>query len=415
MVNPSPVSVARASAAVAVLRECDTWEEARPRLLAECDESSGSALRAVFARAGYEAPSAYLRGALGPRGAPSKSATAESDSRGGHRIEEPPVYSSRPPAPRDTDPAPPPAAAANDEEADIATSGVYTGAAPPDYDDDEGETVRRRVAPGEWPDRTWVDRSPVCAVAEPSVPFREERIFFVPDSHFPYVDRKAWGLAMRFARWFQPHRIVVGGDYLDCYTVSSHSKSPTRYSRLVDEIADSMWGLDELDTLGAERKDFLLGNHCFRLQRLIDNHCPALQGLKGTTIEEIMSLQSRGWVSHKYMVELLIGKLRVCHDYGQAGKYSLGRAVVTMDSDIVQNHTHLAQTEHRVSKAGENISGNSFGWLGDFEAIDYCHRGVAMHTWAHACGGGITRPDGSVRREVVRLGNGRPTFDGQAC
>ena len=383
MVNPSPVSVARAERAVAVLRECTTFEGARPRLLAECGEGAGSSLRAVFARAGFDAPSAYLRGATKARGA---------------RIEEPPVYSSRPPRPvSDTDPAPPPAAAANDEDADIAPNGVYTGAAPPD------------------PDRTYVDRSPICAVAEPVVPFREERIGFFPDAHLPYVDREKFALALRVFRFFQPRRIVVLGDWLDGFAVSFHSKSPARYRRLVDEIHDSSWALDEVDALGAESKHFIEGNHEARLARMIEGQAPALHGLKGTTIEEILDLQSRGWTHSKYMVEHHIGRLRCCHDYGQAGKYSLGRAMVTMDSDLVQGHTHLAQTVHGVSRAGGIISADSFGWLGSFDEITYTHRGIAMQQWAHGCGVGWTQPDGRVRREVVRLASGKPTIEGQAC
>ena len=252
------------------------------------------------------------------------------------------------------------------------------------------------------------------AVANENV-FREKRIFFIPDCHFPYVDREKFALAMRVARFFQPHRIVILGDWLDAFAVSFHSKSPARYHRLVDEVQDSSWGQDEVDAIGAEEVDFLEGNHSARLARMIEQQAPALHGLKGTTIEEILNLKERGWRHHKYMTELHIGKLRCCHDYGQAGKYSLGRAMATLDADVTQGHTHLAQIVHGVSRAGEDICGTSFGWLGSFDEITYTHRGIAMQQWAHGCGVGWTQPDGRVRREVVRLGNGKPTIEGQAC
>lgn len=243
--------------------------------------------------------------------------------------------------------------------------------------------------------------------------FSEDRILFVPDAHLPYVDREIFRRLMRVAKYLEPTRIVVLGDWLDCYSVSSHAKSPARFRRLVDELQDSTWALDALDKIPCKRKDFLLGNHEFRLQRLIDSGAPALHGIEALTIEALMDLQSRGWVVHKYMVELEIGSLRVCHDYGASGRNSLGRAITTMDSSIVQGHTHLLQTEHRTSKGGAIVSGNSFGWLGSLSEIDYCHRGIALHTWRHGCGVGWTRPDGTVRREGVPLDSSRIVVNGK--
>lgn len=244
--------------------------------------------------------------------------------------------------------------------------------------------------------------------------FTPERILFVPDAHHPYVDPRAWALTLRVGRFFVPDRIVVLGDLFDFYAVSSHDKSPTRASQLVIELRESEKALDELDALGAKRRHYCMGNHEHRLERYISRIAPALHGLRGMTAPEILGLRARGWTHSAYGDEHKIGTLTVCHDFGCAGEAALRRALDAVDGDVVMGHTHLAAHASAVSRrTGESIDAWSFGWGGDFGAIDYFHRTVARRRWAHACGVGWTRADGSVRCEVVRFLGGKAKVDGQ--
>lgn len=283
-------------------------------------------------------------------------------------------------------------------------------------------------APGEYlgkrlvADRDFVDRAPVNDDADgpPTLQggFAAEavnentRYLIIPDAHHPFCDANAWKLAIRCGQFIQPDAIIVLGDFCDVYSASFYDKSPTRVSRFVDELGECHKALDDLDSLGAESKHYINGNHENRVSRFIAK-VPALHGLPGTTIEEMLSLPQRGWTSSKYLVEHIVGNVHFCHDYGQAGKYALGRATHMMGCDIVMGHTHHVAHYEEKGPHGDTLKSDTFGWLGSFDEIDYTHRGIAMQQWGHAIGWGVTRPDGSMRREAVRFINGRAKVDGQ--
>ena len=63
-----------------------------------------------------------------------------------------------------------------------------------------------------------------------------QKIFFVPDTHVPYHDDKAFKLTLKAIRKFAPDILVVLGDFADFYSVSSHDKSPDRRILLNDEL-----------------------------------------------------------------------------------------------------------------------------------------------------------------------------------
>jgi hypothetical protein len=55
-----------------------------------------------------------------------------------------------------------------------------------------------------------------------------EPVLFVPDTHRPFHDRRAWRLFLTVARDLKPKTIVSIGDFADFFGVSSHSKDPRR-------------------------------------------------------------------------------------------------------------------------------------------------------------------------------------------
>jgi len=244
--------------------------------------------------------------------------------------------------------------------------------------------------------------------------FRQRRGLIVPDGHWPLVDHDAWNLMLRVGRFFQPHDIITQGDMLDMYCVSSHDKSPARAARLADELAASVQCVDDLDSLGAETKHWIDGNHSNRLNRYIANKAPQLHGMPGTTVDEILSLRERGWTHSKYMVEHIVGKHHFCHDYGQAGRYALSRALNTLKVNLSIGHTHRSDEAVGFDEFGNIIRATSFGWLGSFEGIDYMSRAIAMRDWAHGCGVYWTQPDETLRIERVKFVGGKAKVEGQA-
>jgi predicted phosphodiesterase len=122
-----------------------------------------------------------------------------------------------------------------------------------------------------------------------------ERILFVPDSHHPYADMRAWRTMLKAARVFKPDRVVVLGDFLDCASISHHSKDPTRVAGFQNEVNAANRALDDLERLNAKNYHFVEGNHEFWLPRYLQAKAPELCGLAGLSIPGLLGLGRRGW------------------------------------------------------------------------------------------------------------------------
>lgn len=234
-----------------------------------------------------------------------------------------------------------------------------------------------------------------------------ERLLFVPDTHAPFHDVLAWNTMMAAARVFKPDRIIVLGDLADFYAVSFFSKDPLRAQLLAQELPIVNEKLDELDSLKAKKKHYCAGNHEFRLDRYIQDKAPALWGL--TSLPKLLRLKERGWQYTPYRDGIHIGKLYVTHDLGRSGANAARQARTDSENNITIGHTHRLDMCYLPNQHGVPKFGASFGWLGDFNAIDYMHKVSALRSWTHAFGIGYLEPNGNIYLQGI------PIFDGQCC
>ena len=58
----------------------------------------------------------------------------------------------------------------------------------------------------------------------------QKRIAVLSDIHFPYYDRTALNLAIKTAIEYEPDCIILNGDIIDCYHLSSFEKDPKKRS-----------------------------------------------------------------------------------------------------------------------------------------------------------------------------------------
>lgn len=213
-----------------------------------------------------------------------------------------------------------------------------------------------------------------------------ERLWFVPDTHRPYHDKRAWRLMMQAAMGFKPDVIAIIGDFGDFYAVSDHVRDAKRKAMFDLELADANVGLDELDALQAKRKIYIKGNHEYRLTRYLRTRAPALDGL--LTIEEKYHLALRRWEVVEYMDHTTIGKLYLTHDVGVAGQNSVYKAASLFEHSVVTGHTHRLVYMVESNALGTSKVSCSFGWLGDVKQMDYMSRAKAMKEWALGFGYG---------------------------
>lgn len=237
------------------------------------------------------------------------------------------------------------------------------------------------------------------------------RVLFVPDVHRPYHDKRAWATMIKAMQLFKPDKIVVMGDFGDCYAASSFVKDPRRKSDLKWESEDCNVGLDELDALGASHKIFIAGNHEDRLERYLMASAPALIGV--TSIPELYRLNERGWYYTPYKRSTRLGKLRLTHDTGTAGINAHRQSVDAFQASVVIGHTHRMEMSFKGNADGKPTVGAMFGWLGDFDQIDYMQAVKARRDWVHGFGIGYEEPNGVIHLQAVPIIEGRCVVAGQ--
>lgn len=211
-----------------------------------------------------------------------------------------------------------------------------------------------------------------------------EKILFVPDTHVPYHDKKAFNLVVKVGQEFKPDHTIILGDFIDCYTISAHSKNPKRALGLQDEVDDSVKELYRLKALGAKNNVFIAGNHEHRLERYISDKAPDL--FPFVSIPEILKLKPNGWTYVPYRSNYQIGKLNITHDTGHAGRYANFRSLDTYQHNIVTGHTHRLGYFVEGNSRGERHLSTSFGWLGDINYVDYMLRIKVVRDWQHGFG-----------------------------
>lgn len=217
-----------------------------------------------------------------------------------------------------------------------------------------------------------------------------EPLLIVSDAHRPYHDERAWQLMLKVGRALKPSYIITIGDLGDFYSVSSHSKDPTRALQLPSEVANVNKGLDELDALGAKTKLFVEGNHSDRLRRYLQDKAPELFGV--VDIPQLYGLARRGWSYIPYKDDIRVGKLYFTHDVGTAGRYAVYKALDTYHHSIVTGHSHRFSYIVEGNAVGEYKVSAQFGWLGDVTQIDYMHKASAKKNWALGFGVGYLNP-----------------------
>lgn len=217
-----------------------------------------------------------------------------------------------------------------------------------------------------------------------------EPILIVPDCHIPYHDKEAFNLMLSVAKDLKPKHIYIIGDFIDFYSVSSHSKNPKRSLNLVGELKAAEEGLDQLDALGAENKVYIAGNHCDRLQRYLQDKAPELFDV--VSVPELLHLKKHGWDYIPYKKDTKLGKVHFTHDVGASGRNAIFRCLDTYQHSVVTGHTHRLAYIVEGNATGEFKVSAQFGWLGNAEEIDYMQHAKVLKDWALGFGIGYYDP-----------------------
>ena len=231
-----------------------------------------------------------------------------------------------------------------------------------------------------------------------------ELLFFIPDVHVPYHDKKAWSLVLQIIQAIKPARVVIGGDFIDNYAISSHMKDISRKLDWQWEIDQANIELDKLQRMleSKTRVDFIEGNHEFRWPRYLAS-LDSKDNRRANSMQDILCIEERGWHWTPYKDFIKIGKLYVTHDTGKAGKYAVHQAMDDFQSNVVINHIHRIGIVYAGDARGKSHVAASFGWLGDKAMADYMFKIKANRDWHLGFGIGYLQPNGTVHLQAVPI------------
>ncbi len=227
------------------------------------------------------------------------------------------------------------------------------------------------------------------------------KVLIIPDCHHPYVDKKAWGLMLKAGRLFKPDETIILGDFIDFYSVSSHSKDPERAVSLKTEVESGIDALSQVKALGASKNVFIAGNHSYRLERYLQDKAPEL--FHFVKLEKVLSLKAKGFTYIPYRRTYKVGKLALTHDLGNAGRYAHYKALDCHQGNIVIGHTHRIGFAVEGNTRGERHVSAMFGWLGDNESIDYMHKDKIAKNWSHGFGIAYIEDSGNAHIQPVTI------------
>lgn len=139
----------------------------------------------------------------------------------------------------------------------------------------------------------------------------KNKFVVLSDIHFPYQDDKAIKAALNFIKTNPVDIIILNGDILDFYDVSSFDKNPDRVNSLQKEIDMATKFFKKLRTIKPNaRIVFIKGNHEYRLERYLKKH-PELYSLDALKLPNLLDLK-------KYNIEysdkgIKLGSLKIIH------------------------------------------------------------------------------------------------------
>lgn len=168
----------------------------------------------------------------------------------------------------------------------------------------------------------------------------KNKFVVLSDIHFPYHDEKALKAVYKFLEQHPVDTIILNGDILDFYDVSSFDKDPDRINSLQKEIDMTQKFFKKLRSLASKaRIVFVKGNHCARLERYLKKH-PELYSLDALKLPNLLGLD-------KFNIEyknkgFKLGSLKIIHGdmVRKFSAYTARGELEKHDSSGISSHTH---------------------------------------------------------------------------
>lgn len=236
------------------------------------------------------------------------------------------------------------------------------------------------------------------------------------DTHFGYEHRsghkialhdpKAISAVLKFVKDFKPDRTILGGDTLDCGSISHHNHGKPGavegFRLLADAVELRKVLIDPLEESTKGALTYHIGNHEDWLTDL-EQQIPALEGI--IDVRSLLKLGKRWEVIPQGDCSKL-GKLVFIHgDQIKGGQYAAKNAVEAYERNVRMGHYHTYQVQTKTSAVDLN---------GHTGCVVPClckkrpgYGGGSPNKWMQGFLWGYVSPDGTFADYVSVIVNGK--------
>lgn len=233
------------------------------------------------------------------------------------------------------------------------------------------------------------------------------RVLVISDLHIPYHDERAIQLAVRAGRERSCDTILINGDMMDFYAMSSWETDP-RKRNLVGEVNAGRLFLQSLREYFPRARIVLKeGNHEERWERYLIKKAPDLLGLPEFSWQSVFHLD-------KYRIEhvgerkpIRIGKLIVIH--GHEYRFNISNPVNPARGLFLRGKTHAVCGHfHQTSQHSEKRLDNAVVATWSIGALCDLHPDYApLNNWNHGFAIVDVSPKGEFQIDNFRIIDGK--------
>ena len=197
---------------------------------------------------------------------------------------------------------------------------------------------------------------------------REKRIGILSDIHFPYYDKEALNAAIAYLKKWKPDCILLNGDIIDCYAISSFIRDPRARSFKYEIDMLRSFVIQLRDIFKNARIVLKAGNHSERYEKLILQRVPELVDLELFTFENVISAKELGIDVVKNKRVIRAGKLNIIHGHelphGIAAPVNPARGFfLKTKANVLGSHHHRTSEHFEQDLNGQIIGAWSIGCL----------------------------------------------------
>lgn len=175
------------------------------------------------------------------------------------------------------------------------------------------------------------------------------------DIQIPFQDTQVLGLVLKFIDDLKPQGIILNGDVVDCYAISSFDKNPLKKAGLQREITGARRLMERLEKV--KEKIWLGGNHEDRLRRYLWKN-PEFADLEALTFSSLFQVKEHGFTFYPYGKSWMLGKLMVTHGFmvrshsGISARAHFDR----LGTSVLVGHTHRLGAYYKTNVRGQHAA-----------------------------------------------------------